>query len=138
MTECNSCGACCDPVTLPFDYSHLLEWARNMSDRDAHWVRTAIMPMTPIEAYQHEPWLRRADLVSSVQANGIVMDGDSVFFYRCRWFDRDARQCTQYDKRPDVCRVYPWPDGTPLDGVALPPTCSFRADLGQSVEIRHV
>ena len=33
---------------------------------------------------------------------------DSVYKTVCRFFDREARQCTVYEARPNVCRKYPY------------------------------
>lgn len=32
---------------------------------------------------------------------------DPIFGKICRFFDTDARRCTVYEARPDVCREYP-------------------------------
>jgi Fe-S-cluster containining protein len=32
---------------------------------------------------------------------------DTVYKSVCRFFDRDARRCTVYAARPNVCRRYP-------------------------------
>jgi uncharacterized protein len=32
---------------------------------------------------------------------------DTVYATICRFFDTEARQCTVYEARPDVCRDYP-------------------------------
>jgi Fe-S-cluster containining protein len=33
---------------------------------------------------------------------------DTVFTSMCRFFDQDARRCTVYAARPQVCRRYPY------------------------------
>lgn len=33
---------------------------------------------------------------------------DHVYASVCRFFDRDARRCTVYEARPNVCRRYPY------------------------------
>lgn len=33
---------------------------------------------------------------------------DHIYKSVCRFFDRDARSCTVYDARPNVCRRYPY------------------------------
>lgn len=33
---------------------------------------------------------------------------DHIYKSVCRFFDRDARTCTVYDARPNVCRRYPY------------------------------
>jgi Fe-S-cluster containining protein len=54
-----------------------------------------------------------------------------TFYFRCRHFDRETRRCTDYENRPAMCRDYPWYGGEPQEAAALPPTCSFRADIGE-------
>lgn len=33
---------------------------------------------------------------------------DHIYRSICRFFDRDARRCTVYEARPNVCRRYPY------------------------------
>ena len=33
---------------------------------------------------------------------------DHIYASVCRFFDRDARRCTVYEVRPNVCRRYPY------------------------------
>jgi uncharacterized protein len=33
---------------------------------------------------------------------------DHIFKSTCRFFDQDARRCTVYEARPNVCRKYPY------------------------------
>ena len=33
---------------------------------------------------------------------------DHIYKSVCRFFDRDARRCTVYEARPNVCRRYPY------------------------------
>lgn len=81
-----------------------------------------------------EPWLLDTPNLT------MTLHGEATlpYFYRCRWFDRDTRTCTNYDDRPPGCRDYPWgaTGGVPDPRAALPPSCSFRADIGLPVYLR--
>lgn len=80
--------------------------------------------MSPREAFALAPWLR----------GRMQREGDRLvpsFYFRCRHFDPDTRRCTDYDNRPAMCRDYPWYGGAVNFSAALPPTCSFRADIGE-------
>jgi Fe-S-cluster containining protein len=132
VTECNGCGSCCDPVTIPYtkldaatDYT--------LDDRTRRWVLDDLTPMSRRDVLDREPWL----LDKSTRLSAAVDGGDLFvpYFYSCRWFDETERRCTNWDDRPAPCRMYPWLD-EPQPTAALPPTCSFRADIGQPVEIR--
>lgn len=124
VTECNGCGSCCDPVVLPFTKD---EAARsNLPAYVKWWVANVLTPMPAREAKQIEPFLFARPHVST------TVSQMTPFFYRCGWFDRDARVCTHYLERPPGCRTYPWRD-TPVPGASLPPTCSYNADIGQPV-----
>jgi uncharacterized cysteine cluster protein YcgN (CxxCxxCC family) len=84
VTECNGCGGCCHPFTLPIGPGQL--WGP--------------------------------------EGNRVACDN----------YDEETRRCTDYENRPDICRRYPWFNGVPVPGAQLPPTCSFRADIGLPVE----
>jgi len=133
-TVCNSCGSCCDPVVLP--YTKLDAMTDYMlPERTRRWVIDDLTPMSRRDVLNREPWLLDRSTRLSVSPDG----GDLFvpYFYSCRWFDKAERRCTNWEDRPDPCRAYPWDDGPPQPTAALPPTCSYRADIGQPVEIRQ-
>lgn len=137
MTECNGCGGCCDPVVLSYTQEQArrtlpFEWG---DPRTRQWVIEDLTPITRAEGLRRAPYLS-AGGKTLVDENG----EPSILwshFYECRWFDREARRCTNYEARPIVCREYPWLTGVPDPAAALPSECSFRADIGQPVEIRR-
>lgn len=129
MTECREkCGSCCDPVTLPYSQAEASRQVTDPQDADTrHWILNDLTPMSPKEAKAREPFLFAKTLVPAV--------GMSVYpnFYSCKWFDREARACTNYEGRPKACSVWPWKFDAPNPRLGLPPTCSFRADVGKEV-----
>lgn len=91
---------------------------------------------------EHLTPMRRADGRRMVMAwstgwSEVIEGGQAMllpaFYYRCDRFDVETRRCTDYDNRPAVCRGYPWYGSPPDPNKALPPTCSFRAEVGQPV-----
>lgn len=127
-TECNGCGSCCHPVLLPYTQLEARsKWARNIDPVDLEWTLNDLAPMSRREVRKLEPWLLDMALT------GRTEDEVLPFFYRCRHFDETTRQCNNYPNRPPACRNHPWRDGIPQPGTALPPTCSFNADIGQPV-----
>jgi len=56
-------------------------------------------------------------------------------FWACDLLDPVTRRCTDYDNRPQPCRGYPWYDAPPRRDAQLSPRCSYRADIGQPVEL---
>lgn len=126
MTECNSCGSCCDPVILPYTQEQAREF--NMHPDDKRWTLEDLTPMSRHQAKAKEPeYVRR--LLKIIKRAGAELP----HFYSCRHFDPSTRTCTNYDNRPPVCRKYPWLTGKPVVGTPLPQTCSFRADIGEPV-----
>lgn len=108
---------------------------RSLSERTRRWLLDDLTPMSRRDVLAREPWLLDANeprLSRSPDGGDLFIP----FFYSCRWFDRETRRCTNWEDRPEPCRAYPWGDGPPDHTAALPPTCSFRADIGQTVEIR--
>ncbi len=124
MTTCaENCGACCDPVTLPYTLLEAMSHPQIPVDQRT-WAARSLIPMSPREAFAIAPWLR----------GKLQRDGDrlvSAFYFRCRHFDRETRRCTDYENRPAMCRDYPHYGGQVPLGASLPPTCSFRADIGE-------
>jgi Fe-S-cluster containining protein len=118
------CAACCDPVALPYTQD---EARRLPLDADTRaWVLNDLVPMTRKEALRRQPWLAEIIAVST--------GGALPVYFECRHLDRAAMRCSDYDNRPRPCRDYPWDDLLPKPGVALPPSCAFRADIGLPVE----
>jgi len=128
---CNSCGACCDPVSLPFTQSEMAQ-ATDVPLDIKRWVLYDLTPMSGREAKAKEPWIFAHNIVAH------RTDESIPFFYRCRHFDPEQRVCTAYEQRSSACRDYPWGDKAPNPNAALPPSCSFREDIGKPVEVRLV
>jgi Fe-S-cluster containining protein len=103
--------------------------------READWMRRHLTPIRPrsqgVALVKHymsgTTWWRPAGILQPVLS----------WFYTCDRYDPDTRQCTDFDNRPKMCREYPWTDAEPVElrtKKSLPPTCSFREDIGQPVE----
>lgn len=135
MTECNGCGACCHPFQMPYspaDVQRLTATGR-LDPGEAAFYRDHLTPMRRGEARRligH--W---AGPFSAVM-DPLTGELDFVWqhYYRCDLYDETERRCTDYEHRPDVCRRYPWYESPPDGNKVLPPTCSYRADVGLPVE----
>lgn len=127
MTTCREgCGACCDPVML--GDTHLAQSRLNITDRDRRWFLEDLRAMPGKEAAAKTAWMR----ASGRRTVGFV-DGRmtrDAFFYSCRHFDPVARTCASHDDLPSACSGYPW-HGEPRPDAAIPPECSFNADVGR-------
>jgi Fe-S-cluster containining protein len=114
-------------VTLPFtqaEASRLLVDPRDARTR--RWIIDDLSPMTRREAKLRMPYLFKDNLVGTIEE-------PMPFFFSCRHFDIEARVCGNYEDRPEACRDWPWKGGPPQHSNALPPTCSFNADIGKPV-----
>lgn len=129
MTTCNGCGCCCDPVTLPYNQQELRlgQTPYDVTEDERRWVLDDLVPMSRRVAKTKAPWYFGQAVM------GANPGEDMAFFYSCRNFDAETRQCRIYDDRPFACRHYPWYGGDPQPGAALPHPCSFREDIGQTV-----
>lgn len=138
MTSCNGCGRCCDPVVLPYTQE---EAARLMPGRDIEAdVRDFVLhDLTP---------MRRRDglaMVSDYMKEGAKTTWAPTpwdppvitvsHFFTCRHYDQATRSCLNFENRPSICRGFPWYGSPPDDFKAIPPECSFNADLGRPVAV---
>lgn len=132
MTECNGCGVCCDPVQLPFAPT---DFAVNADRFDPAALAFYREHLTPIPR-------REGRLLVGHWSSGwseVLIPGGGpqmvpAHYYRCDLYDPDGRRCTAFDERPEMCSGYPWYGDLPNPMAQLPPTCSYRADVGQPVE----
>jgi hypothetical protein len=130
VTECNGCGGCCHPFTLPIGPGQL--WGPEGNRVAEHeWMRAHLTPMRRSEGRALQPWAEGWDQYQDRDGRAQLRPGH---YYRCDNYDEETRRCTDYENRPDICRRYPWFNGVPVPGAQLPPTCSFRADIGLPVE----
>jgi Fe-S-cluster containining protein len=130
MTECNGCGACCDPFMMVYSPADLEIHAREMDRDEMEFYRDHLSPIRRADG-------RRMVAHWSSGWSEFVLHGEAVllaaWYYKCDRYDPVAKQCTDYEHRPDVCRGYPWYGDPPDVNKALPPTCSYRADVGLDV-----
>lgn len=132
MTECNGCGTCCDPVPLPVTQMEVRLGKMDLGERERRWILEELTPISRRQALELAPYLNTGGRTDFMKGP----DGAVIYptFYRCKWFDRETRACTNHADRPDVCRGYPWHEGRPDKTTNLPHECSFRADQGLPVE----
>jgi Putative zinc- or iron-chelating domain len=131
LTECNGCGACCDPVTLPVSSAQLATMGSRLTDGD--WMREHLHPIPRREGRARQAWAKGRGWNERIDEHGDPVI-EAVFYYGCDRYDPVAKRCTDYEGRPGMCRDYPWHTGAPIEGADLPPTCSYRADIGLPVE----
>lgn len=125
MTACRpDCGQCCDPVMLPYSRMEAI-FDPSIPLEERQWADRCLTAMPVKEAHLKAPWL-----IGRLLADRFG-NPSSPFFFRCSNFDPATRQCTDYDNRPGMCRGYPWYGGQPRTDAALPPDCSYQADLIQ-------
>jgi Fe-S-cluster containining protein len=129
MTECNGCGACCDPFATIYSPFDLVRLAHNVDPDELVFYRERLTPYRRADGRRMTPW--------NSGWSEFVIDGQvqlvATHYYKCANYDHETRRCLDYDNRPDVCRGFPWYDGKPDDHKVLPPTCSFNEDIGQPV-----
>ena len=127
-------SACCNPVALPYTPT---EAALNngLAADERVWVRDDLTRLPTSEGLRRAPWLRGIDMVAKIGGEFVRMN---PVFYECRHYDAGANRCTNYDDRPAVCSDYPWYQmpGVEREAAAIPPSCSFNADVGRRVEDR--
>lgn len=48
-----------------------------------------------------------ADMVIPLFAIHLPNGGGTIWHYTCRHYDKTAKKCLNYEKRPRMCRIYP-------------------------------
>lgn len=132
MAECNGCGDCCEVVPFAFGPEEV-RWLAQQGEIDiptATWAVEHLRPLTRRQVAECQPWRLRP---LTRTADG----GVELFprYWTCDLLDPETRRCTDYANRPPPCRGYPWYNGEIRRDAALSPRCSYRADIGQPVEI---
>jgi Fe-S-cluster containining protein len=136
MTECNGCGACCDPVVSVVSPLML---QRQTADEiigadEADWMRVHLTPIRPRRAGLDKVsgWMKGVSQFQQPATGQMVLM--LSWFYSCDLYDVESKRCTDWDNRPNQCRGYPWYGQPPEANKALPPPCEFRRDIGQTPE----
>jgi Fe-S-cluster containining protein len=118
--SCNGCGDCCSVVVLKREYKTAGRVARSRGEElsaDYLWALDDLVEISYADARQTLPSLS-ADL------------SDELTYNRCRHFDYVERRCTAYERRPPVCRDFPWYAATPnSDRIEDLPLCGFWPDV---------
>jgi Fe-S-cluster containining protein len=90
--DCSKCpGYCCSYDRIPVSDFDLARLARHFD----------VSPATARERYTF------AQVTDGTEERLLRHHRDHVYKSVCRFFDRDARRCTVYAARPNVCRRYP-------------------------------
>lgn len=134
--ECNGCGQCCDPVVLPFTQREIMATLPSQHEHpaDREHMLHDLIPISRREGLARAPYLSGGVTWASIDGGRSFLETRSVF-YECRHFDRETRRCRIYERRPPMCRDYPWYGDPPDGSKALPPDCSYIEDVPE--ELRH-
>ena len=90
-------GHCCVAFYLAAPHDSLAEIRDGMRDGDQ--IADMVIPLSLDEANE------RLARFGSDRQYGPESEG---YVYTCRNFDDETRLCTIYDKRPEMCRDYPY------------------------------
>ncbi len=117
-------GACCMAFPLPEDpgglwkrYDHWLRHRHGLQQQGDDDVPLLIdihiiAPMVEYLGYQTTPMYEVAESARALTTAGKTQP----HWYRCKLFDQDTRLCTIYERRPRMCRDYPY--GKPCEYAA--------------------
>jgi Fe-S-cluster containining protein len=130
MAECNGCGACCDPFQMVFSPADIVTFAYHIDPDELAFYRQHLTPIRRADGRRMVPWNSGWSEVV-VQGKAMLM---AAHYYKCDRYDTETRRCTDYENRPVVCREYPWYGEPPDPLKSLPPTCSYREEIGLPVE----
>lgn len=139
MTSCNGCGRCCDPVPLPYtqdDVRRALPGEISGGKADRDFILNVLRPLRRRDGLARSWYNGGKTLLTSTDPRDRNVQLVTTFFYECPFFDQATRQCTNYDSRPPMCAGYPWYTARPDPQIALPPECSYNADVGRPVQVR--
>lgn len=133
--ECNGCGACCHPFQMVFSPTDIdqLERAGRLDPDELAFYRQHLTPMRRRDGRRMvKDWAGPFSVFVDQDTQQLVTVWQH--YYRCDRYDVETRRCGDYEHRPDVCRGFPWYGDPPDRDKSLPPTCSYRADVGLPVE----
>lgn len=96
MSRCT--GHCCEKFYLPYLYEEIQQRTKEnpnwvIPHGDAAKIVEMIIPLTD---------------VSTCMDGSPVKPGDENHYYTCKWFDKESRNCTNYENRPALCSGYPY------------------------------
>jgi Fe-S-cluster containining protein len=140
MASCNGCGACCDPVVTVHSpqairLGYEIRADGSIGDRidadELAFMRKHTRPLARREGIALAGRWGVGVYSEFMVGNQMVLL--PAFYYTCDRYDPEARQCTDYENRPDMCRDFPWYGAPPDPLKALPVTCSYREDIGEPV-----
>ena len=142
MTECaKDCGACCNPVIMTMQQVHFLRgWANRPDPKENQGGLPAFVIETPEaleKAREHiangtfmeRHWIFNIRWVRKM-ASGLQLVG-----FNCPFFNESTKDCEAYDRRPPICRNYPFYGRDPSEvaeasvGLQMPLKCSYWADV---------
>lgn len=136
MSRCT--GDCCRAFILNATHEELLAWAaghirramverRPLNDHEREQVAIARM-VVPLDVFSLDEARRKAlgpDALKLAQDLAGVQQ-----HYTCKWFDDESGNCTIYEHRPNMCRLYPDNGFAAHGGCAFPnctASCSRKA-----------
>lgn len=91
--DCNKCpGYCCSHARIAVSDHDIHRLARHFGIADSAARKRF--------SYRYE--------ADGIREQILRHHKDDVYKTICRFFDRDARRCTVYEARPNVCRKYPY------------------------------
>jgi len=129
-TEIQRCtGSCCVAFMLPEgpefykkDYEVYLEWVKDKAK--SRPSTTEIEIISPMLIYHGLGWwyYTTDTFLSEKEEPTWKEDGcdPPTHHYTCKHFDVETRDCTIYESRPNMCRLYPY------DGVCKLKGCTFK------------
>lgn len=122
---CKGCGACCNPVALPWTQRQIaMMLPSEIEDADRQFVLNDLTPLRYRDGLAAAPYLK--DLTTFPTTEGPPEYVKPVF-YSCRHFDPVEKACTNYENRPPVCRAYPLYGREEIHpAMALPEACVYR------------
>jgi len=137
MTECNSCGQCCEVIALSYrpEQADVLRLRGEIPEDEAEWAKNCLVPMSRRKVKELQPDLLHIMVPPPQLIKSRLEAGTTIpYYYSCNNWNPETKQCMDYENRPSLCRGFPWFGKQPHRGKYLPTQCSFRADVGLPIE----
>jgi Fe-S-cluster containining protein len=127
MNLCNQCGACCRVLTL----------AQSPAEIEAIAALTRVLGIPSDHAFAAEHWhaLTREEAMQRNAFYASRLPADA-YLYWCDQLGVDGR-CTAHERRPLVCRGYPWYGAPVRDMPLADPRCGYAYDQIAEFVIRR-
>lgn len=117
------CGKCCKAITLGEHGSpEYIENQARLGNKDAQFIKENWVPISAKEVFKIRP---------EAEFKAIFKRIGQTYWWKCKNVDPQTNKCKMHDKRPDVCKGFPYYGDGKLGKNFIPYSmqCGYLEDL---------